>query len=190
MRTPMIAGKWKLHKTLDEATALVSELIPAVAGNNQVEIVVAPVFTALHKVAEAIEAAIDVPFIHLADTTADAVLAAGLDSVGLLGTRFTMEEDFYRDRLESRGLTVLTPSEAERTLVHDVIFDELVRGELNRSSREDFLDVIDRLGSAGAQGVIAGCTEIELLVTEDDVFVPWFPTTRLHAAAAVEAALD
>jgi len=142
----------------------------------------------MHRVADAIEGAIEVPFVHLADATAAAITAAGLDTVGLLGTRFTMEEDFYKARLESHGLTVLVPDEDERTIVHDIIYNELVQGELNRSSREAYLDIIDRLGSAGAQGVIAGCTEIELLVSEEDVFIPYFPTTTIHAHAAVEAA--
>lgn len=144
----------------------------------------------MHKVADRIEAAIGVPFLHLADTTAKAILDEGLDTVGLLGTKFTMEQDFYRARLESHGITVLVPSEPERQRVHDIIYDELVQGQLNRDSREEYLDIIDRLGAAGAQGVIAGCTEIELLVTEDDVFIPYFPTTTLHAEAAVEAALS
>lgn len=144
----------------------------------------------MHRVADVIEGAIDVPFVHLADATAAAVKAQDLDTVGLLGTRFTMEEDFYRSRLESHGLTVLVPSEAEQTIVHDIIYNELVRGELNRSSLEEYLDVIDRLGSAGAQGVIAGCTEIELLVSQDDVFTPFFATTEIHAHAIVEAAFS
>jgi aspartate racemase len=144
---------------------------------------------AMHKVSDDIEAAIDVPFIHLADATAAAVQKKGLTTVGLLGTRFTMEQGFYRERLESHGLTVLTPNTAERTIIHNVIYDELVQGELNRSSREQYLDIIDRLGSRGAEGVIAGCTEIELLVTEDDVSLPYFATTRIHAEAVVELAL-
>lgn len=144
----------------------------------------------MHRVAESIEAAIDVPFIHLGDATAKAVRAQNLTTVGLLGTRFTMEEAFYRERLESHGLTVLTPSKDEQTIVHDIIYNELVRGELNRSSREEYLDIIDRLSSAGAEGVIAGCTEIEMLVTEDDVFIPFFPTTQIHAEAAVAAAFS
>ncbi len=143
----------------------------------------------MHRVSDAIEAAIDVPFIHLADATAEAVKAKGLTTVGLLGTRFTMQEDFYRSRLESHGLTVLVPSEDEQTIVHDIIYNELVQGQLNRESREEYLDVIDRLSSRGAEGVIAGCTEIELLVSEDDVFVPFFATTQIHAEAAVQAAL-
>lgn len=144
----------------------------------------------MHRVADVIEDAVDVPFIHLADTTATAVKAAGLTKVALLGTRFTMEQDFYKDRLATHGIEVIVPPEAEREQIHRVIYDELVQGELNRSSREDFLDIIDRLGAAGAEGVVAGCTEIELLVTEDDVFIPYFATTRLHAEAAVVAMLD
>ncbi len=144
----------------------------------------------MHRVADTIEEAIDVPFLHLGDATAKAVVAQGLTTVGLLGTRFTMEAAFYRERLESHGLTVLTPSPEEQTIVHDIIYNELVRGELNRSSREEYLDIIDRLSAAGAEGVIAGCTEIELLVSEDDVFVPYFPTTEIHAQAAVDAALS
>lgn len=143
----------------------------------------------MHKVADRIEDAVSVPFIHLADTTAAAVAADGIDTVGLVGTRVTMEQGFYRERLESYGLLVVVPSDGDRARVHEIIYDELVRGELNRSSREEMLDIIDRMGIAGAQGVIAGCTEIELLVTEDDVSLPYFPTTRLHAQAAVDLAL-
>jgi aspartate racemase len=143
----------------------------------------------MHLLAAEIEAALDVPFIHLADTTAEAVMAAGLDSVALLGTRFTMEKDFYRGRLESRGLTVIVPEEPDLTTVHDVIYDELVRGQIIDSSRDRYLAIIDTLVEGGAQGVIAGCTEIELLVTPEDVSIPYFPTTLLHALAAVDAAL-
>lgn len=143
----------------------------------------------MHRVAPAIEAAIDVPFLHLADTTAAAVSAAGLTTVALLGTRYTMEMDFYRGRLATRGLEVIIPDEPDRTMVHDVIFDELVRGVISAESRQRYLAAIDRLLSRGAEGVIAGCTEIELLVTPGDVAVPYFPTTRLHALAAVDQAL-
>ena len=143
----------------------------------------------MHVCAPAIEAAIDVPFLHLADATARAVLAAGVRTVALLGTRYTMERDFYRGRLEQHGLHVLVPDEPDRTTVHDVIYDELVRGVVREESTRAYVDVIGRLIDAGAEGVIAGCTEIELLVGADDVAVPWFPTTRLHADAAVDAAL-
>ena len=144
----------------------------------------------MHIVAPAIEAAIGVPFLHLADATADAVIAAGVTSVALLGTRYTMEQPFYRDRLAARGLDVRVPDEPDRTMVHDVIFDELVQGEITSSSKAAYLGVIDRLVDAGAAGVIAGCTEIELLVHADDLSVPYFPTARLHALAAVDAALS
>jgi aspartate racemase len=143
----------------------------------------------MHLVAPAIDAAIDVPFLHLADATARAVVAAGVDVVALLGTRFTMEMEFYRGRLETHGLSVLVPGEADRTVVDDVIYNELVQGEIRTGSRQRYLEIIDRLVARGAQGVIAGCTEIELLVKPEDVDVPYFPTTRLHALAAVEAAL-
>jgi len=143
----------------------------------------------MHRVADAIEAAIDVPLLHLADATAAAVRAGGLDRVALLGTRFTMEQDFYRARLARHGLDVLVPDAADRATVHRVIYDELVRGVVDDTSRSVYLAIIDRLLDRGAQGVIAGCTEIELLVTPDDVTCPYFPTTRLHALAAVDAAL-
>jgi aspartate racemase len=143
----------------------------------------------MHRVAGAIEAAISVPFLHLADATAVAVVAAGVRRVGLLGTRYTMEQDFYRARLERHGLEVLIPDEPDRTTVHDVIFGELVRGVVDPGSKRRYLEIIGRMVDAGAGGVIAGCTEIELLVGPDDVGVPYFPTTLLHALAAVEAAL-
>jgi aspartate racemase len=143
----------------------------------------------MHVVAERIEAAIDVEFLHLGDTTAAAVLASGIRRVALLGTRYTMEHDFYRARLERHGLEVLVPDEPDRTAIHDVIYAELVRGIVADDSRRLYVDVVDRLVRRGASGVIAGCTEIELLIGPDDVAVPLFPTTRLHAEAAVTAAL-
>jgi aspartate racemase len=136
-----------------------------------------------------IETAIDIPFLHLADATAAAVVAAGVRTVALLGTRYTMEMDFYTGRLGDHGLEVLTPDESDGAMIHDVIFDELVRGEIRKSSRLRYLAAINRLLERGAEGIIAGCTEIELLVTPDDVDCPYFPTTRLHALATVDAAL-
>jgi len=143
----------------------------------------------MHRVADAIEAAIHVPFLHLADATARAVIAAGVNKVALLGTAYTMEQDFYRGRLARHGLEVIVPDERDRAFVHGVIFDELVRGVVTAESKAGFLEVIGRLVRGGAQGVIAGCTEIELLVGVDDVAVPYFPTTRIHALAAVDVAL-
>ena len=144
----------------------------------------------MHIVAPAIEDAITVPFLHLADTTASAIRAEGLETIALLGTRYTMEQDFYRGRLEDRGLTVLVPDEPDRTTVHDIIYNELVQGVVRSPSRDAYLRIIDTLVERGAQGVIAGCTEIELLVEPHHVDVTYFPTTRLHADAAVVAALS
>jgi len=144
----------------------------------------------MHMVADRIEAAIDVEFLHLADATALAVQAAGVRRIALLGTRYTMEHDFYRSRLERHGLDVIVPEEPDRTTIHDVIYDELVRGVVDPASKRRYLDIIDTQIGRGAGGVIAGCTEIELLVGPDDVTVPYFPTTRLHADAAVAAALQ
>ena len=143
----------------------------------------------MHKVAPEIEAAVTVPLLHIADATADAVHRAGIESVALLGTRYTMEQDFYRGRLVDRGLDVIVPDVADRELIHGVIFDELVQGRVETGSKLQFLEVIDRLYQHGAEGVVAGCTEIELLVTPDDIDRPYFPTTRIHAIAAVDAAL-
>ena len=144
----------------------------------------------MHQVADMIEAATAIPFLHIADVTGRAVTAAGLARPGLLGTRYTMERDFYRGRLErAHGLTVLVPPERDRALVHEVIFGELVRGVVSEASRDRYLEVIGRLRERGADGIIAGCTEIELLVGPDDVSLPYFPTTRLHALAAVDLAL-
>ncbi len=144
----------------------------------------------MHRVADTIEAAVSIPFLHLGDATAAAVIAAGVTSVALLGTRYTMEQDFYRSRLANHGLEVIVPDEPDRTRVHDVIYDELVQGVVNPKSKQDYLDVIDRLRDRGATGIIAGCTEIELLVSADDVTMAYFPTTRIHAEAAVTAALS
>lgn len=143
----------------------------------------------MHKLADRVQAAVDVPLIHLADTTAAAVIAADVSTVALLGTRYTMEADFYRGRLERHGLEVLVPDEPDRTVVHDVIYDELVRGVLSADSKTAYLEIIERMLAQGAAGVIAGCTEIELLVAPDDLDVPYFPTTRLHAEAAAAWAL-
>lgn len=144
----------------------------------------------MHLMAEEVQAAIDIPLLHIADATADAVRASSIRSVALLGTRYTMEQDFYRGRLEDRHeLEVLIPDAADRQIIHDVIYDELVQGTVKDRSRREFLRIIETLVNSGAQGVIAGCTEIELLVGPEHVSVPYFPTTRLHALAAVEWSL-
>jgi len=145
----------------------------------------------MHKVAPAIEAAIGIPLLHIADPTADAIKRAGFSKVGLLGTRFTMEQDFYRDRLRERhGLEVLVPGTDDRDLVHRVIYDELCVGQVLPASRADYRRVIAELVAQGAECVILGCTEISLLVDQGDATVPLFDTTRLHALAAVDRALE
>jgi aspartate racemase len=145
----------------------------------------------MHKVADDIQAGIGIPLLHIADATAGKIKAAGISRVGLLGTRFTMEQDFYRGRLERRhGLDVIVPQPEAREMVHRVIYDELCRGLIKDSSRAAYRGIIGELAMKGAQGIIAGCTEIELLVGDEDSPVPFFPTTRIHAVAAVELALQ
>ncbi|MCU1685875.1 MAG: racemase [Amycolatopsis sp.] len=143
----------------------------------------------MHKVADQVQAAVEIPLLHLGDATAAAVLGEGLATVGLLGTAFTMEQDFYRDRLAGHGLKVLIPEAQDRAVVHRVIYEELCLGVVRESSRDAYRAVIGRLVDAGARGVILGCTEIELLIRPEDSPVPVFPTTRLHVEAAVERAL-
>jgi aspartate racemase len=143
----------------------------------------------MHKVAPTVEGALTVPLLHIGDVTADAVRAAGLGRVGLLGTAFTMEQPFLTDRLTARGLDVLVPDPGDRATVHRVIYEELCLGIVREESRAAYQAVIGRLVADGAEGVILGCTEIELLISQADVGVPVFPTTRLHVEAAVAAAL-
>ena len=144
----------------------------------------------MHLVAEAIESATAVPLLHIADATADAIRADGVGTVGLLGTAFTMERDFYRGRLADHGLEVVVPDAGQRELVHRVIYDELVHGEVRDASRERYREVVNGLVEQGAEGIIAGCTEIELLLGPGDVPVPYYPTTRLHTLAAVAWILE
>ncbi|MFJ1757012.1 aspartate/glutamate racemase family protein [Kitasatospora sp. NPDC088134] len=144
----------------------------------------------MHKVAGQVADAVDIPLLHLGDATARAVLAAGVRRVGLLGTAFTMEQDFYRDRLAAHGLDVLVPDAPGRAAVHRIIYQELCLGVVREESRATYREVIAGLVAAGAEGVVLGCTEIELLIGPGDSPVPVFPTTRIHAEAAVEAALD
>ena len=144
----------------------------------------------MHKVAPAIENASDLPLLHIADATAAAIREAGFVRVGLLGTRFTMEQDFYRGRLvEQHGLDVIVPDDDGRDLVHRVIYDELCLGVVREESREGYRQVIARLVDQGAQAVILGCTEIAMLVSAADSPVPVFDTTAIHAQAAVDEAL-
>jgi len=144
----------------------------------------------MHLMAEEVQAAIGIPLLHIADATARAVQRAGLQRLGLLGTRFTMEKEFYRGRLEKvHGLRVIIPDEEGRAFVHRVIYEELVQGKIIEESRKGYLRVIESLAEGGAEGIILGCTEIGLLVKGDDLPLPIFDTMEIHALAAVEAAL-
>ncbi len=144
----------------------------------------------MHKVADETASAVGIPLLHIADATAEAIQSAGHETVGLLGTCFTMEEDFYKGRLEAHGLDVLIPGAQDRALVNEVIYTELCQGIIRDESRKRFLDIIDGLGEAGADAVIEGCTEIGMLVKQEDTAVPLFDTTEIHVHAAVDAALD
>ncbi len=144
----------------------------------------------MHKLSGEIEAGVSLPLLHIADATADVVKAAGIYRVGLLGTRYTMEQEFYRGRLVGKhGLEVVIPEEAEREIAHRVIYDELCLGVIKPESRRAFTAIIEKLVADGAEGVILGCTEIENLVRQEDSPLPVFATTRIHAEAAVEWAL-
>ncbi|GGS72087.1 aspartate racemase [Planobispora rosea] len=143
----------------------------------------------MHRVAGEIEAAIEVPFVHIVDATAARITEAGLTTVGLLGTRFTMEMDFYRDRMREHGIDLLVPDEPGRALVHDVIYRELTRNRVEDASRRAYREIIADLAARGARGIILGCTEITLLIGPEDSPVPVFDSTRLHVERAVDLAL-
>jgi aspartate racemase len=144
----------------------------------------------MHKLADQIQSNIRIPLLHIADATAEKIKATGLRNIGLLGTRFTMEHDFYKGRLiEKYCLNVITPDTNDRETVHRIIYDELCLGVVEQESREQYIRIMEKLVQAGVEGIILGCTEIELLVQDGDSRVPLFPTTRIHAIAAVEYAL-
>lgn len=143
----------------------------------------------MHKVAEEIQAGVHIPLLHIADVTAQEVISKGINVVGLLGTRYTMEQDFYKARLEAQGIKVLIPEEADRVIVNDVIFNELCLGQILEESRANYQRIIQNLIELGAKGIILGCTEIGLLVKSEDSTVPLFDTTELHAKEAVNFAL-
>ncbi len=177
------AGRW------DEATRLLVEAAQRLERGGADFIVLCT--NTMHRMAEDLQAAIGLPLLHIADPTAERIKAAGLRRVGLLGTAFTMEQEFYKGRLATRhGLDILVPDESDRALVHRVIYDELVRGVALPASRAAYRDIIARLVARGAEAVILGCTEIMLLVRPEDSPVPLFDTTTIHAEAAVELALE
>lgn len=144
----------------------------------------------MHKVAPQIQARIHIPILHIADATASVLNKHGVKKVGLLGTRFTMEQDFYRERIQAQGIEVIVPERSARDLVHDVIFQELCLGNINADSKAHFLKVVDALAAAGAEAVILGCTEIALLIQQEDSNIPLYDTTAIHAEQAVLLALS
>ncbi len=145
----------------------------------------------MHKLADEVQASVGIPLLHIADATAQKVKAAGIARVGLLGTAFTMEQDFYKGRLlERHGLEVLTPEPEDRAIVHRIIYDELCLGKVLEGSRAEYVRIMEGLVARGAQGIILGCTEIMLLVGQAECSVPVFDTTALHVEKAVEFALD
>ncbi|ARD22604.1 aspartate/glutamate racemase family protein [Shewanella japonica] len=144
----------------------------------------------MHKVAEEVQRAISIPLLHIADATASTLLLDGVRTVGLLGTQFTMSQDFYKGRLaEHHGIDVIVPNETQQKMIHHIIYSELCLGEIKESSRNQYLEIIDDLYQQGAQAVILGCTEIALLLQQQDTQVPLYDTTQIHAASAVKFAL-
>jgi aspartate racemase len=176
------AGRW------DDATALMIDAARRLERGGADFVLICT--NTMHRMAAEVQAAIDIPLLHIADPTAERIQAAGLSRIGLLGTAFTMEQAFHKGRLTDRfGLDVLTPDAAERAEVHRVIYDELVQGRIVPESRQAYRDIIAGLVARGAQAIILGCTEIMLLVSPEDSPVPLFDTTTIHAEAAVEMAI-
>ena len=178
-----VDGRW------DEAGRVLADAAVSLANAGADAIIVCT--NTMHRLADVIQSAVSIPLLHIADATAAAVKASGVDVVALLGTRYTMELDYYVGRLRNmHGLTVIVPDESDRTTIHRVIYEELVRGIINPKSKSEYLVIVDRLLANGALGVISGCTEIELLIHPEDFRVPMFPTAYLHAVAAVDFALS
>ncbi len=176
-------GKW------DETAVILSKAAQSVEAGGADCLLICT--NTMHKVAPQIEANITIPILHIADATAEQLLSDGVTKVGLLGTRFTMEQDFYKRRLVDKfGIEVLVPNEDDRDVIHSVIYEELCQGVVNAESRERYLDVVDRLASQGAQAVILGCTEIALLINQSHTNVPLYDTTKIHADYAVKWAIS
>lgn len=144
----------------------------------------------MHKVAEQIESAVQVPFLHIVDATTQVIKKQNIQCVGLLGTAFTMQQDFYKARFIAQGIEVLTPTLADQMIVHDVIYQELCRGKINASSKHEYLRIIQTMLQQGAEGIILGCTEIGLLIQQQDLQVPIFDTTHIHVDALVKFSLS
>jgi aspartate racemase len=176
-------GKW------DKATELMIAAAKNVENGGADFVVICT--NTMHKMADEMQRHIQIPLLHIADATAERIKARRLRKVGLLGTKFSMEEDFYRGRLsEKHGLEVIIPAREEREIIHRVIYDELCAGKITQSAKELYISIMESLVENGAEGIILGCTEISLLVRDKDCDVPLFDTTNIHAVAAVEYALD
>lgn len=176
-------GRWK------EATELMISAAKSVENGGAHFVLICT--NTMHKMADDVQKHIGIPLLHIADSTAEKIKNQGIRKIGLLGTKFTMEEDFYKGRLAKKhGLEVLIPQESDREIVHRVIYDELCLGEIKHSSKEQFKRIMNNLLRNGAEGIILGCTEIGLLVGEEDCQVSLFDTTKIHAVAAVEYALE
>ncbi len=177
------SGKW------DEATVRMIDAAQRLERGGADFIVICA--NTMHKMADEVQVQIAIPILHIADATADQIKQAGLHKIGLLGTRYTMEEPFYKDRLIDRfGLDVIVPDAADRQMVNGVIYDELCQGIINPASRRQHIDVMQKMIASGAQGIILGCTELMLLIKPEDSSVPLFDTTTIHAHAAVDWALS
>ena len=177
------AGKWA------QTAAILAQAAQAVEAGGADLLLICT--NTMHKVATEVEAAVNIPLLHIADATAKQLLADRMTKVGLLGTAFTMQQDFYKGRLsQDFGIQVLVPSEAQQAMVHEVIYQELCLGVINPASKQKYLAVLQDLFNQGAQAVILGCTEITLLVQQTDTPIPLYDTTAIHAQSAVEAALD
>ena len=177
------AGKWA------QTAAILAQAAQAVEAGGADLLLICT--NTMHKVATEVEAAVNIPLLHIADATAKQLLADRMTTVGLLGTAFTMQQDFYKGRLsQDFGIQVLVPSEAQQAMVHEVIYQELCLGIINPASKQKYLAVLQDLFNQGAQAVILGCTEITLLVQQTDTPIPLYDTTAIHAQSAVEAALD
>ena len=175
-------GKW------DEATELMIDAAQKIERAGADFIVICT--NTMHKMAEKVQNSIKIPLLHIADVTAEKIKAQRLKKVALLGTKFTMEEEFYKGRLlKKHGLEVIIPNEEERQIIHDILYDELCLGEIKKLSKDKFKKIIDNLVVRGAEGIILGCTEIPLLINQEDYEIPLFDTTTIHAKSAVEHAL-
>lgn len=176
------AGDWQLSAELLKSSARSLEA----AGAQCIMICT----NTMHKVADEVATTVSLPLIHIVDATAQVLIGKGVSKVALLGTRFTMSEPFYKTRLEQRGVDVVVPTDNEQTVIHDIIYQQLCLGDIREDSKQLYLDIINSLQHQGAQGVVLGCTEIGLLISQQDTDIPLFDTAEIHANAAVEFALS